>query len=240
MVAAGAEAGVVRQGVVDPPDARGHEVGEDHVDGVVAAGDQEEDDPAQRHDEGGPVEQLETPRRVCGEKNKLFTATCSMSPPLTLLYCKIAHGKCHGVAGEYVVSAVNVLAIDRQSTAAGNRYHSSDVIWTKHNNSKTVMEIENTKSQQWKVLKLTHDRGLVTGRLALVRVVSFGKHSHEEGHGPVVVEDAEQQPDAAEDDQAVLVETHDSDGGQGGDHQQVLAHIQPPPLELDVVQDYVG
>ena len=68
MVAAGAEAGVVRQGVVDPPDPRGHEVGEDHVDGVVAAGDQEEDDPAQRHDEGGPVEQLETPRRVCGEK----------------------------------------------------------------------------------------------------------------------------------------------------------------------------
>ena len=68
MVAAGAEAGVVRQGVVDPPDARGHEVGEDHVDGVVTAGDQEEDDPAQRHDEGGPVEQLETPRRVCEEK----------------------------------------------------------------------------------------------------------------------------------------------------------------------------
>ena len=71
-----------------------------------------------------------------------------MSPLLTLLYCKISHGKCHGVAGEYVVSAINVLAIDRQSTAARNRYHSSDVIWTKHNNNNTVMEIENTKSQQ--------------------------------------------------------------------------------------------
>ena len=32
--------------------------------------------------------------------------------PLTLLYGQIPHGQSHGVAGEYVIPAENMLAID--------------------------------------------------------------------------------------------------------------------------------
>ena len=46
MVPGGAQGGVVGQGVVNPPDPGGHEVGQDHVNGVVTPAKEEEDDTA--------------------------------------------------------------------------------------------------------------------------------------------------------------------------------------------------
>ena len=93
--------------------------------------------------------------------------------------------------------------------------------------------------EQCGVGKLTHDRGLVTGWRALISFVRLWKNCHEECHSSVVIEDSKQEPDSPEDNQSILVETDDEDGGHGGDHQQVLAHVQAPVLVTDVVQDDV-
>ena len=59
-----AEGGVVGQGVVNPPDTRGHKVGEDHINGVVTPPQEEKDDTTCRHQEGGPVQELEAARGI--------------------------------------------------------------------------------------------------------------------------------------------------------------------------------
>lgn len=46
VVPGGAQGGVVGQGVVNPPDPGGHEVRQDHVNGVVTPAKEEEDDTA--------------------------------------------------------------------------------------------------------------------------------------------------------------------------------------------------
>ena len=71
MVAAGAEAGVVRQGVVDPPDARGDPVGEDDVDGVVAAREEQRQHARHRRAERQPVQQEPPPGRICEEREDI-------------------------------------------------------------------------------------------------------------------------------------------------------------------------
>jgi len=79
--------------VVNPPDTSGHKVGQDHINGVVTPPQEEEDDTTCRHQEGGPVQELEAARGI-------------------LLYGQISHGQSHGVAREYVIPAENMLAID--------------------------------------------------------------------------------------------------------------------------------
>ena len=87
--------------------------------------------------------------------------------------------------------------------------------------------------------KLTHGRGLITGRSALVRLIRFWKNCHEEGHGTVVIEDSEQKPDPPEDNQPVFVQADDEYGRHCGDHQQVFAHIESLMLIGNAVQDDV-
>lgn len=93
MVPGCAEGGVVGEGVVYPPDSGGHEVGQEHINGVVTPAQEQEDHSARRHKEGGPVEEFEAARGI-------------------LLYGQVSHGESHGVAGEYIISAENMLPID--------------------------------------------------------------------------------------------------------------------------------
>ena len=51
--------------MVDPPDPRGDPVGEDDVDGVVAAGEEQREDAGHGGAEGQPVQQEPPPRRIC-------------------------------------------------------------------------------------------------------------------------------------------------------------------------------
>ena len=51
--------------MVDPPDPRGDPVGEDDVDGVVAAGEEEREDAGDGGAEGQPVQQEPPSRRIC-------------------------------------------------------------------------------------------------------------------------------------------------------------------------------
>ena len=87
--------------------------------------------------------------------------------------------------------------------------------------------------------KLTHGRGLVTGRSTLIGLVRLRKNCHEERHGTVIIEDTEQKPNTPEDNQPVLVEADDEDSRQGGDHQEVFTHVESPVLIWNAVQDDV-
>ena len=60
-----AEAAGVGEGVVDPPQPRGQEVGQQDVYGVVTAAYQQEDRAAHGNQERGPVEELESPWGIC-------------------------------------------------------------------------------------------------------------------------------------------------------------------------------
>ena len=61
------EAGVGRHRVINPPESRGHKVGEEDVDAVVTAGEDETGDPGEADDGAGPVQEDEASRRVCNE-----------------------------------------------------------------------------------------------------------------------------------------------------------------------------
>ena len=61
VVPSGAESVVVGDCVVAPPESGGDVVGEDHVNGVVTSGQQQEDHSAEGGQEGDPVEQDESP-----------------------------------------------------------------------------------------------------------------------------------------------------------------------------------
>ena len=61
------EAGVCRHGVVNPPESRGHKVGEEDVDAVVTTGEYEAADTGEADDGAGPVEEDEPSRRICDE-----------------------------------------------------------------------------------------------------------------------------------------------------------------------------
>ena len=61
------EAGVGRHGVINPPESRGHKVGEEDVDAVVTSGQHEAADARKADDGTGPVEEDETSRRICDE-----------------------------------------------------------------------------------------------------------------------------------------------------------------------------
>ena len=68
-----AEAAGVGEGVVDPPQPRGQEVGHQDVYGVVTAAYQQEDSAAHGHQERGPVEELESPWGICRfNRDQLF------------------------------------------------------------------------------------------------------------------------------------------------------------------------
>lgn len=86
------------QGVVGPPQASGHVVGEDHVDGVVTSGQEKEDNSAQGGYERDPVEEDKSSWGI------LFDG-------------KVAHGQCHGVSTEDVVTTVDVVSIDGETPA---------------------------------------------------------------------------------------------------------------------------
>ena len=51
--------------MVEPPQARGHVVGEQNINAVVTPGQQEEDHPEQAGEEGGPVEEQVLGGGVC-------------------------------------------------------------------------------------------------------------------------------------------------------------------------------
>ena len=51
--------------MVDPPDSGGDPVGEDDVDGVVAAGEEQRQHASHRRAEGQPVQEEPPPRRIC-------------------------------------------------------------------------------------------------------------------------------------------------------------------------------
>ena len=59
VLAPGSEVFVVRQSVVAPPYSRGHVVSQDHINGVVTPGQEQEHHSTQRHQERGPVKQFE-------------------------------------------------------------------------------------------------------------------------------------------------------------------------------------
>ena len=59
------EAVVGGHDVVEPPQARGHVVCEQNINAVVTPGEQEEDDPEQASEEGGPVEEQVLGGGVC-------------------------------------------------------------------------------------------------------------------------------------------------------------------------------
>ena len=61
----GLEEGHVSEGVVGDPQPVGEGVGDHHVDGVVAAGQQQEDDPAHAGQQGQPVQRVAAGRGVC-------------------------------------------------------------------------------------------------------------------------------------------------------------------------------
>ena len=61
------EAGVGRHGVINPPESRGHKVGEEDVDAVVTSGQHEAADTGEADDGAGPVEENEPSRRICDE-----------------------------------------------------------------------------------------------------------------------------------------------------------------------------
>ena len=75
---------------------------------------------------------------------------------------------------------------------------------------------------------------------ALVPHVGLGEDRDAHGDGPVVVEDAQHQPDSPEYDQSVGVAGHHAQGQQQVHHQQDLTDVQPELLVGDVVQDQVG
>ena len=58
------EVGVVGHGVVDVPDAGGDPVGDDHVDGVVAAGEEQRGHAGHREEQAEPAEEEPLLRRI--------------------------------------------------------------------------------------------------------------------------------------------------------------------------------
>ena len=66
--------------MVDPPDARGDPVGEDDVDGVVAAREEQRQHARHRRAERQPVQQEPPPGRICGERDDIVQRRRSPSP----------------------------------------------------------------------------------------------------------------------------------------------------------------
>ena len=100
---------------------------------------------------------------------------------------------------EDVVTTVDVLAIDREATTGNDGEDSFD---NKHGCDVTTL--------------------LCT----LIGGVSLGEYGDTHGDSPVVVEDAEDEPDSAENDQAVLVKQHHHPRHGGGHDQEDLTHVQ--------------
>ena len=75
--------------------------------------------------------------------------------------------------------------------------------------------------------------------LTKVLLVRLGENSDEHGEGAIVVEDAEHEPDPAEDDQTVLVEHDQHHCRNQTDGQKILAHVQPPFPVGEIIQDNV-
>ena len=63
--------------MVDPPDARGDPVGEDDVDGVVAAREEQRQHARHRRAERQPVQQEPPPGRICEEREGIVLITLS-------------------------------------------------------------------------------------------------------------------------------------------------------------------
>ena len=63
-----------------------------------------------------------------------------------------------------------------------------------------------------------------------VGLIRLGQDGDEHGEGAVVVQQAEEEPDAAEDNSSVGVESHHQHGQPGGEEEQVLAARQSPAL----------
>ena len=57
---------------------------------------------------------------------------------------------------------------------------------------------------------------------------------------PVEIKEAKQKPDSSDQDESVLMEDHHDNGGDEGDHEEDLRHVEGPGLVGDVVQDEVG
>ena len=116
---------------------------------------------------------------------------------LTLLDGEIAKSQGHGVPGEDVVAAEDMLPVDGEASAGDDGQHP---------------------------LHVHHGGCLVPRRLrhASVGLVGLGQHCHAHGEGSVVVEKTKDQPDAAEDDGAVGVHEDDEDGREGVQHEQDL------------------
>ena len=101
--------------------------------------------------------------------------------------------------GEDVVTAVDVLAIDREATT---RDDGEDSLDNKHGCDVTTL--------------------LCT----LICGVSLGEYGDTHGDSPVVVEDTEDEPDSSEHNQAVLVKQHHHPCHGGGHDQEDLTHVQ--------------
>ena len=53
--------------MIDPPESRGHKVGEEDVNAVVTSGEHEAGDTSEADQGAGPVEEDESSRRICDE-----------------------------------------------------------------------------------------------------------------------------------------------------------------------------
>ena len=53
--------------MIDPPESRGHKVGEEDVNAVVTSGEHEAGDTSEADQGAGPVEKDESSRRICDE-----------------------------------------------------------------------------------------------------------------------------------------------------------------------------
>ena len=57
---------------------------------------------------------------------------------------------------------------------------------------------------------------------------------------PVEIKEAKEKPDPSDQHESVLMEDHNDNGGDEGDHEEDLRHVEGPGLVGDVVQDDVG
>jgi len=98
LIAADLEVVVCGHGVVDPPQPAGHKVGKKNINTIVTPRRHQGADAHQTDQEGNPMKKNIPPWRI------LFNG-------------EIPHGEGHGVPGEDVVPAVDVLSIDGEASA---------------------------------------------------------------------------------------------------------------------------
>lgn len=166
---------------------------------------------------------------VWGKKYQTWT--------LTFFDYEICHEKGHGVPWVYVVSTVDMLAIDRES----------------HSRQEFKNPLRNLQSS-----------GDIKLGGTLVMGIRLGEHGDVHGHSTVEVMQAAKEEDAAEDNETeteiftieyeftdtdlllvpillpVLVEERECERGKCGNHDDDFWRVQTPTLIVDIVEDNVG